>query len=231
MYSARAICKNREIMKQKYLTESLRYLNDIDKTAFDNMISIGSGSGEYEKNSIEELNCEITCIDPNPLIYSKQIILSPKYKYLENYLIANPNKKITTLLIIWPYPDGEHSFDEIDCIKKSSADNIIIIYEAYGGAGTDKLHYFLSKINAPSSIVMLEGNENIKYDIDIDNYYFDRCYYTTYDYIYNDEEYLEHCTECTLVTDINFHEIFRKKVPIFYSFNVQCLVICILRKK
>lgn len=115
------------------------------------------------KKLIELFNCDITCIDPDTSCYESQVILEPKYKYLDDYLSANPNKKITTLRIDCPFPDGNNCYDEIERIQKSKPDYIILTSEALGGSGSNKLHTFLKNIGAASS----ESMSGTKLNIDI----------------------------------------------------------------
>ena len=120
----------------------------------DYIISVGSGCGEIEDYIERERNKTIICIDPNPESSigknyhqktNSSVVKPPNYPTLDNFLneVDIKNKKIT-LMIIWSTPRG-YDYD-IEAISKLNPENIIILYDVTGSAGSRYLHHWLAPI-------------------------------------------------------------------------------------
>lgn len=110
------------------------------------IISVGSGNGIVEYGLDLILKTNIICVDPNPLSWCKEkkIYKEPMYSYITEI----PDEYINNCIVFinWSFPseNGEYDIESIKLLKPKS---IITIVETgvYRGAGSLKLHYFLSK--------------------------------------------------------------------------------------
>lgn len=110
------------------------------------IISVGSGNGIVEYHLDIMLKTNIICVDPNPLSWCKEkkIYKQPMYSYITEI----PEEYINNCIVFinWSFPseNGEYDIESIKLLKPKS---IITIVETgvYRGAGSLKLHYFLSK--------------------------------------------------------------------------------------
>lgn len=143
-----------------------------------NIISIGSGSGYFEKCIGEMLNKKITCVDPKPFNYEgKGVFIEPGYKTI---LDIDPKEleKINFALIIWPSPDHYISDEDIkydsqfpydyDALFKILPDGFFTIYAPCGASGSKK---FINCINKISQDNLFSSNapeidySNVEFDI------------------------------------------------------------------
>jgi hypothetical protein len=125
------------------------------------IISVGSGTAYFEYLIQKIFGREIICVDPNPevyppsKIYKPHVFIEPKYKTVDgngkNTLLrsSNYNKMKDCLLILnWSNPmfKNKQNYDPYDykAIIKLKPTGFFIVYELFGGAGSDDMRESLS---------------------------------------------------------------------------------------
>jgi hypothetical protein len=111
------------------------------------IISVGSGMAYFEYLIQKVFRREVLCVDPDPIKFSpnrilssnKKLFIRPVFNIVDNLLSSsNPNKYKDCLLILnWPNP-GEEPYD-LDAIIKLKPCGFFIIYEREGKAGSGML--------------------------------------------------------------------------------------------
>jgi len=146
------------------------------------IVSLGSGQGIIEGFMRYVTGVEIICIDPDPGSYQKKSQPNPKYSEQVNYIVnglhTKPQFKTIeqfsetsddpncTLMINWPSPDQEIPWDTY-AIETLAPENIIVMVELFGGAGSSKLTTWLSKfdgIYSPSELDVYNVLKIVKSD-------------------------------------------------------------------
>jgi hypothetical protein len=126
------------------------------------IVSLGSGQGIIEGFMRYVTGVEIICIDPDPGSYQRKSQPNPKYSEQVNYIVnglqTKPQFKTIeqfsetsddpncTLMINWPSPDQEIPWDTY-AIETLAPENIIVMVELFGGAGSSKLTTWLSEFD------------------------------------------------------------------------------------
>lgn len=183
-----------------------------------NIISIGSGDGYLEDYLEKQLDIKITCIDPDPetLIGNSyhghnitEIIRTPDYKYIDEYLnnTDKSDKRLTTLLLFWTYPNKEsphggklcNSSYDIEALHKLKPNNVIVLYDPTGSAGSSYLHYWLNKsesINLQELANWTEYVEHSKYKVNK--------YYKQAEYVHIGSKTIQSLILMTKTNDIKY---------------------------
>lgn len=149
----------------------------LDITNVNNIISVGSGSGEIENFIEKDLGIKIICVDP---LYSKNIgsiyhrnkvthiVKEPDYDYVETLMLKKPNViSDNILMLMWPLPN-ESKYD-IEAIYKLKPKAVILYYDISGGAGGNQLQKWLVDITCyedfPIHFVHLIRQFELEYDL------------------------------------------------------------------
>lgn len=110
----------------------------------DVVLSVGSGRGSVEGKIADECKCKFICIDPNPTSFQK-----PKNGFREiapDFPTVREFKKtpssISKMLLNWVTPDHTEMWD-LDAINMVEPEEIVVVSETNGGAGTQLFLYWL----------------------------------------------------------------------------------------
>jgi hypothetical protein len=126
------------------------------------IVSVGSGTGEYEYEITKDENeseLELICVDTKDDEHlDSEYVIKPKYATVDD-LIKDRSGIVgdCILCLFWSYDQGRmndypHSnYPYIDAIVKLKPKSIIILYEEFGGSGSDMLHYWLFGYDLPSN--------------------------------------------------------------------------------
>jgi len=114
------------------------------------LVSVGSGLGHFESIYEKKSGRVITCVDPAPYSWNTGAPSRlPDYPTVDDLLKAKPELKSNcTLLLFWASPNN--STYDVDAILKLDPQNIVIVYESIGAAGSQYLHAWLQSIGAPN---------------------------------------------------------------------------------
>jgi len=145
------------------IRESLLYFGDFLSNFDDNLpiISVGSGTAYFEYLIQKIFGREIICVDPNPKdfypnrINQPKVFIQPKYRTIngngKQTLVrsSNYNKMKDCLLILnWSNPmfKTNQNYDPYDykAIIKLKPTGFFIVYELFGGSGSDDMRELLS---------------------------------------------------------------------------------------
>ncbi len=129
------------------------------------IISIGSGTGEFENYLEDKTGKEIICVDPTPTEYESgewglfkeakkdrksdkeiKIFKKPDYKNVDE-LIADKKDIVgnCSIMIIWPYPDPNGNYD-MNAIKKLNPSRVLLLYSRDGHSGSDALREYIYRL-------------------------------------------------------------------------------------
>ena len=125
-----------------------------------NVLSIGSGRGFMEGFIKYLTGLSIICIDPNPTSWQPKPLTThdiienmctpPSYKTVEHMLSCQMDhdlfEKPNKLIINWPSPNQAENFDS-SAIRILRPEEIILVVELFGGAGSSQLIDWLSTID------------------------------------------------------------------------------------
>lgn len=148
--------------------ERLNYLISCTKKAIEvgkfthpySIISVGSGTGEYEKKIADAVfdphsyHPDLICVDPLHDDYSSsEMVIKPHFSNVDEMLETHPNViQNCILMLFWPYDQGHMNCIspgktpyDIDAISKLKPRSIVILYEEYGAAGSNLLHAWISQ--------------------------------------------------------------------------------------
>lgn len=161
--------------RQTYL---LNYCQNLSKTTLAPFVSVGSGEGKFEKLLKKRIGKKIICVDNlvgdcKPINFAQK----PDYATCESLLNSDANKQLfidkCILLILWPYdssssvlytaPNKKYPYD-VEAIVQLQPQHIIVLYEEYGGAGSMKLHQWLSQYTSKTQIALSETRVTDKFD-------------------------------------------------------------------
>lgn len=117
-----------------------------------NIVSVGCGSGKYEK--MLDPDERIICVDPNPLYYREEKEQRKiNYKYTKELITDKPDIiGNCSLMLIWPFAcldDRSEGYD-IDTITQLKPIKLMIIYDATGFSGSPELAKSIERIGGPT---------------------------------------------------------------------------------
>ncbi len=129
-----------------------KFRNFIKKINGNNFLSVGSGNAIFEfmiKMFYEEnhKNINITCVDPDPTSYggkylNGQVFIEPSFNLFEDIEDFEP---YDSLILVAPHPtEGIYDFE---AIKKKKWNQIILVVERSGSAGTQPLLHYLNYLD------------------------------------------------------------------------------------
>ena len=134
---------------------SFKELTYVFTNFFDNkeIISIGSGGGHFEyyfNENIRKMNnkyCNMfmTCVDPDPKSYCKEIKLFPLYENIQELIKLRSDKIIENCQIVIIWPSSKYTTYDIEAILTLKPKKIMILYEENGISGGEKLHKFINE--------------------------------------------------------------------------------------
>jgi hypothetical protein len=155
----------------EYVVECIKSLLEAYKDENLTLVSVGSGTGHYEKRIMEKcLLNRLLCVDSYADKHEEvEYVIKPEFKTVDDLLQDHANLiDNCILLLFWPYDQGHmqelnpgHPYD-IEAISKLKPKGIVVLYEEYGAAGSNEFHAWLSKYtNLHSDLHGLEDRDFI----------------------------------------------------------------------
>ncbi len=145
------------------IRESLLYFGDFLSNFNDKLpiISVGSGTAYFEYLIQKIFGREIICVDPSPKVFYPNRIHQPKVFIQPKYRTVNGNGKQTLvrssnynkmkdclLILNWSNPMFKNNINydpyDYNAIIKLKPIGFFIVYELYGGSGSDDMRELLS---------------------------------------------------------------------------------------
>jgi len=136
----------------------INYIKQIQTNNNIPYISVGSGTGFYEKLIMDRVpETKIICIDNFHDTYEKEkMVIKPEFSTVDDMIHVNPDISANcNLLLFWPYSEGLMPKNgtpyDVGAINQLKPKKIIILYEEFGASGSDLLHAWLSQLGAKNS--------------------------------------------------------------------------------